>query len=61
MKENKKFKVDWLSDGSAILEMGERLFVCDEVKEMDDEALDGDEDEIAEWLFEDGWSEIVKG
>ena len=61
MKENKKFKVDWLSDGSAILEMGERLFVCDEVRVMDDEVFDGDEDEIVEWLFEGGWSEIVKG
>ena len=61
MKENKKFKVDWLSDGSAILKMGERLFVCDEVRVMDDEVFDGDEDEIVEWLFEGGWSEIVKG
>ena len=58
---NNNIKVDWWSDNSARVEIGERLFVCDEVRVMDDEIFDGDEDEIVKWLLEGGWSEVVEG
>ena len=52
------FKVSWGSDDSGRVEIGERGFVCGEVRVIDREMFEGDEDEVIKWLLEGGWSEV---
>ena len=60
MRVINNIKVDWRSDNSARVEIGERLFVCSDVWEkgilsiFDRRA----EDEVVKWLLEGGWSEV---